>query len=123
MKAAVALCLALVVALVGAAPADKYSSRFDHVDVDAILHNDRLLDNYIKCLENTDDKGCTQEGKALKDVLAEAIATDCAKCTDVQKGFVGKIIPFLRKNRVEEWKRLQAKYDPQGAWAKAHPDV
>lgn len=42
----------------------QYTSRFDNVDVDKILKNDRILNNYIKCLL---EKGpCTQEGRELK---------------------------------------------------------
>lgn len=42
----------------------QYTSRFDNVDVDKILANDRILNNYIKCLL---EKGpCTQEGRELK---------------------------------------------------------
>lgn len=41
-----------------------YTTRFDNVNVDQILHNDRILGSYIKCLL---EKGpCTQEGRELK---------------------------------------------------------
>lgn len=49
----------------------KYTSKFDSVNVDAILANDRIVNNYIKCLL---DKGaCTQEGRELKSKLAYSI--------------------------------------------------
>jgi len=62
------LCLALLVAAVAAAPAAnsgrKYTDKYDHIDVDAILRNDRILTSYVKCML---DKGpCTAEGKNLK---------------------------------------------------------
>jgi hypothetical protein len=63
----IVLCLALLVAAVAASPATngrKYNDKYDHIDVDAILRNDRILSSYIKCML---DKGpCTAEGKNLK---------------------------------------------------------
>ena len=44
--------------------AQKYTNRFDHVDVDAILRNNRLLSNYIKCV--MDEGKCTNDGMELK---------------------------------------------------------
>lgn len=41
-----------------------YTSQYDNFDVDRILHSERLLKSYIKCLL---DKGpCTKEGRDLK---------------------------------------------------------
>jgi hypothetical protein len=55
------------VAIVAAGPAGnnrKYNDKYDHIDVDAILKNDRILTSYVKCML---DKGpCTAEGKNLK---------------------------------------------------------
>lgn len=43
---------------------DKYTTRYDNIDIDRILHSKRLLQNYVNCLL---DKGpCTAEGKELK---------------------------------------------------------
>lgn len=41
-----------------------YDSRFDNIDIDEILQQERLLKNYVKCLEGTGP--CTADGKALK---------------------------------------------------------
>jgi hypothetical protein len=46
---------------------DKYTTRYDHIDVDGILKSQRLLRNYFNCLV---DKGpCTREGLELKSEL------------------------------------------------------
>jgi hypothetical protein len=46
---------------------DKYTTRYDHIDVDGILKSERLLRNYFNCLM---DKGpCTREGLELKSEL------------------------------------------------------
>jgi hypothetical protein len=43
---------------------DKYSSRYDKIDLDSILRNDRALNAIIRCIL---EKGpCSPEGKELK---------------------------------------------------------
>jgi hypothetical protein len=43
---------------------DKYSSRYDTIDLDAILRNNRALNGIIKCIL---EKGpCSPEGRELK---------------------------------------------------------
>lgn len=41
-----------------------YTSKYDNIDVDKILTNDRILSQYIKCL--MDEGNCTNDGKELK---------------------------------------------------------
>lgn len=44
--------------------AEKYPQKFDQVNIESVLSNDRVLTNYIKCLL---EKGaCTREGRELK---------------------------------------------------------
>lgn len=44
--------------------AQTYPKNLDHVNIETVLSNDRVLTNYIKCLL---DKGaCTREGRDLK---------------------------------------------------------
>lgn len=59
------LCLAtLLVATTVAQQPRQYTDKFDNINVDQVLSNDRILSNYIRCLL---DKGpCTQEGRELK---------------------------------------------------------
>lgn len=42
----------------------KYDTRYDYLDIDAILDSKRLVKNYVDCLINS--QRCTAEGKALK---------------------------------------------------------
>lgn len=42
----------------------KYDTRYDYVDVDAILDSKRLVKNYVECL--TTSHRCSPEGKSLK---------------------------------------------------------
>lgn len=55
------IILALVTVVLAA---EKYSSKYDDVDVDKILRNDRVLTNYIRCM--LDEGSCTAEGRELK---------------------------------------------------------
>jgi len=60
------LCLfaAVLLGTAYAAPPSKYSSKYDHVNVDAILSNERVLTQYINCML---DKGpCTAEGREFR---------------------------------------------------------
>lgn len=61
--------LVVFVALAAATPArvvrqDKYTTKYDNIDLDSILKNDRLLNNYINCLLGKGN--CTPEGTELK---------------------------------------------------------
>lgn len=43
---------------------DRYTTKYDNIDVDRIVASRRLLQNYVKCL--LDQGPCTAEGKELK---------------------------------------------------------
>lgn len=61
------LTLALVACLVAttsAASTGKYTIKYDNIDLDQILKNARLLDNYYKCVIGKDQ--CTADGAELK---------------------------------------------------------
>jgi hypothetical protein len=46
---------------------DKYTTRYDNLDIEADLKNERMLRNYFNCLM---DRGpCTREGLELKSEL------------------------------------------------------
>lgn len=50
----------------------QYTTKYDNIDVDAILKNDRLLKNYVDCVL---DRGrCTKEGQELKSEYTPTVA-------------------------------------------------
>ncbi|GJQ80143.1 putative chemosensory protein [Trypoxylus dichotomus] len=113
--------LFLVLCIVGAVITQvrsQYITKYDNVDVDRILSNQRILTNYLKCL--MDEGPCTNEGKELKKTLPDALAGECSKCTDKQRASAEKVIRFLIKNRTNDWKRLTTKYDPTGQYRKRY---
>lgn len=68
MKAIFCLLFAVVCSVAYAKPADShYTTKYDNVDLDAIIKNDRLLRAYVDCLLGT--KKCTKDGEELKSKL------------------------------------------------------
>lgn len=104
-------------ALVAAAfAAEFYTTKYDNIDIDAILANPRLTTTYINCLL---EKGkCNEEGKTLREVIPDALITGCKKCNEKQRASVRKVVQYLVKNRRADWDALIAKYDPQGEYRK-----
>ena len=93
---------------------EKYTTKYDSIDVDDILKSDRLFNNYFKCLMDTGK--CPPDGRELKKTLPDALTTECSKCSDKQKQNSDKVIRFIINNKPEEWKQLQSKYDPEGIY-------
>lgn len=61
MKVFVLVLLSVVVVVTAE---EKYTTKYDDIDLDAILNNERLLKQYHECLM---DRGkCTKEGEELK---------------------------------------------------------
>lgn len=108
------VCLIFLGLIAVAFAAEGYTTKFDDIDIDRILQNNRVLTNYIKCL--LDEGPCTNEGRELKKTLPDALATGCSKCNEKQKATAEKVINHLRANRVRDWERLMNKYDPQGQY-------
>lgn len=64
MRNVAVIALFLGVVAVCAAQVDKYTTRYDGIDIDQILKSDRLFNNYYNCLM---EKGkCTPDGRELK---------------------------------------------------------
>lgn len=62
MKLAV-LCLLAIISVVYA---EEYTNKFDNIDIDAVLKNERLLKRYIDCLLDKPDVRCPPEAIELK---------------------------------------------------------
>ncbi|CAG9860419.1 unnamed protein product [Phyllotreta striolata] len=97
---------------------NKYTTKYDNVDVDKILKNERVLTNYIKCM--LDEGPCTAEGRELKRTLPDALSSGCTKCNEKQKDTAEKVIRHLMAKKEKEWERLAKKYDPQGLYKKRY---
>ncbi|XP_045470243.1 ejaculatory bulb-specific protein 3-like [Harmonia axyridis] len=93
-----------------------YTSKYDNIDIDRILGNDRILTSYIKCM--LDQGSCTPEGRELKKTLPDALKRGCDKCNPKQKDVAEKVVRHLTQKRPKDWEKLVQKYDPQGAYRK-----
>ncbi|KAM0730270.1 Allergen Tha p 1 [Formica fusca] len=110
----------LLIAVACALAEDKYTTKFDNVDLDSILRSERLLKNYVNCLL---EKGsCTPDGKELKEHLPDALETGCHKCSEKQRNGSEKVIRFLVNKKPETWEQLKKKYDPTGEFSHKYED-
>ncbi|XP_012534621.1 ejaculatory bulb-specific protein 3 [Monomorium pharaonis] len=82
-----------------------YSDKYDNTDVASILQNDKLRNQYYNCV--IEKSPCiTADAKFLKEVIFEALYTNCERCTDKQKEEFKVIMEWYTKNKPEEWKIL-----------------
>nr|UYB94429.1 chemosensory protein 5 [Lytta caraganae] len=113
------LTIVAVCALIGIVyAAEKYTTKYDNVDLEEIIKSDRLMKNYVNCLL---EKGnCSPDGTELKKNLPDALHSDCSKCSEKQKEGSKKIIRHLIDNKPEWWKELEQKYDKDGTYRKKY---
>ncbi|CAH1395241.1 unnamed protein product [Nezara viridula] len=120
MKVVLALlfCTVVVVSAKPGAPKATYTTKYDNIDLDEILTNERLYKKYFDCLTN---KGkCTPDGKELKDVLPDALATDCKKCSQKQQHGSEKVLRHLIEKRPTDYSALEKLYDPTGSYKRKY---
>nr|UTN00841.1 chemosensory protein [Semanotus bifasciatus] len=99
----------------------QYTNKYDNVDLDGIIGNERLLKNYVNCLL---DRGkCTADASELKKSLPDALETDCSKCSEKQKAGIRKIVKHMTTHKREWWNELVQKYDPDGKYRAKYADL
>ncbi|CAH0764478.1 unnamed protein product [Diatraea saccharalis] len=82
-----------------------YSTKYDGVDLNEVLSNDRLTTGYINCL--LDNGPCSPEAKELKKNLPDAIQNDCMKCSSRQREGADQVLDFIIDHRPEDWEKLE----------------
>nr|CAD7427898.1 unnamed protein product [Timema monikensis] len=110
MKCVLSLCV-LAVFLGLAQSEEKYTTKYDGVDLGDIIKNERLWKGYFNCLIEDKDDTCTADGKELKKNIPDALTNDCSKCSEKQKQGTKEVIRFLYREKPEQWKLLQTKFD------------
>ncbi|KAK2576496.1 hypothetical protein KPH14_005822 [Odynerus spinipes] len=114
MKHAYVLLFVLTICGLAMGNEDEYPTIYDKIDVDTILSSERLSNQYIQCLL---EKGpCTADGRSLKQILPEALATRCVKCNDRQKEIARKICTYLKEKNPNAWVLFTEKYDPENKY-------
>ncbi|XP_014475963.1 PREDICTED: ejaculatory bulb-specific protein 3-like [Dinoponera quadriceps] len=81
-----------------------YSSKYDTIDIEAILDTPRLRNQYVNCILNV-SPCVTGAARYLKENYAEAFVTRCKKCTEKQAEFFDKVADWFTKNDPETWDR------------------
>ncbi|XP_012531699.1 putative odorant-binding protein A10 [Monomorium pharaonis] len=79
-----------------------YSNRYDDVDIEGILTNDKLRMQYYQCFMGTSP--CkTADAKFFNDVIGEALQTQCKRCTEKQKHLLDRLAEWYTANDPELW--------------------
>ncbi|KAL1493826.1 hypothetical protein ABEB36_009512 [Hypothenemus hampei] len=138
MKGASLVVFFVLCGLAYCLPQEKYTTKYDNVDLDAIIRSDRLLRNYLDCVLSK--RACTKDGAELKskyykliscihlllhyplEHLPEALNNHCAKCSEAQKNGSRKIIHHLIKNKRSWWDELERKFDPTRSYRARYAD-
>ncbi|XP_049876708.1 ejaculatory bulb-specific protein 3-like [Pectinophora gossypiella] len=90
---------------------EKYTDKYDSLDLDEMMSNKRLMQAYCRCI--LDQGKCTAEGRELKSHISEALQNGCAKCTDRQRYGMRRVISYVMKNENDMWQQMVQKYDPR----------
>ena len=106
--------------LVGVLAADKYTDKYDNINLQEILNNDRFLRAYIDCVLYNGK--CTAEGQTLKENLKDGLETGCEKCTEKQEEGVETTVEFLIESKPEIWEEVTKVLDPTGKYRKKYED-
>ncbi|KOC61899.1 Ejaculatory bulb-specific protein 3 [Habropoda laboriosa] len=93
---------------------EKYTTKYDDVNIDAVLNSERLLNAYVNCLMNRG--ACAPDAAELKKNLPDALEHECSACSEKQKEIADKLSHYLIDHREEDWSLLEAKYDSTGAY-------
>uniref|UniRef100_A0A8D9A9E6 Ejaculatory bulb-specific protein 3 n=1 Tax=Cacopsylla melanoneura TaxID=428564 RepID=A0A8D9A9E6_9HEMI len=111
---ALTVCAVVIVGVLAKPQAKKYTTKYDNINLEEILANDRLLNNYYNCL--MEEGKCTPDGSELKKLLPDALENGCKSCSEKQKEGSEVIIKHLIDNKPEMWTALEKKYDPSGSY-------
>ncbi|XP_049815309.1 ejaculatory bulb-specific protein 3-like [Schistocerca nitens] len=96
------------------------NTQSETINVHQLLHNERKLLEYHRCLLSDSNDACTDEGKELKSVLPDALKTDCGQCNEKQKAQAKAAITLLASEKPQLWNSLIDKYDPDGSYRQRH---
>ncbi|XP_076242801.1 ejaculatory bulb-specific protein 3-like [Calliopsis andreniformis] len=84
---------------------EKYSSKYDDINVDNILANSRLRNQYVNCYLGT-STCVTADARYFKGIFPEAFVTKCRKCTQKQEEFFSKITIWFTEHEPDTWRRI-----------------
>ncbi|KAK4885679.1 hypothetical protein RN001_001950 [Aquatica leii] len=104
--------------LVRSEPPNIYSDEFDNIDIDEILSNKRLVDNYLYCIKT--GKKCTPDGLKARELIPDALKSKCVNCSQSQKDKAEKILEWAIQNRAKDFLEIEQIFDPQHNFRKEY---
>ncbi|XP_044745729.1 eukaryotic translation initiation factor 4 gamma-like [Coccinella septempunctata] len=105
-----------VIVIAKGSPIQFYATKYDHLDIEEILNNRRMVKYYANCLLSRGP--CTPQGAELKRILPEALETNCLRCTEKQKAVTYQSIKRLKKEYPKTWALLETKWDPNNVYVR-----
>ncbi|CAH2089588.1 unnamed protein product [Euphydryas editha] len=93
------------------AATELYSTENDHLDIEAVVSDPTSLKAFLDCFN---DKGsCDEQMADFKKDIPEAVAENCAKCTEAQKHIFKRFLEVIKVKNPEDYQVFKQKYDPQ----------
>ncbi|XP_044265873.1 ejaculatory bulb-specific protein 3-like [Tribolium madens] len=83
---------------------------YETVNIDKLLADEKMVTEYMACLRG--EGPCTPAEKDLEEHIPLVLGNYCADCNEKQKNFVIKLATFVIKNRFDEWRQVQKRFDP-----------
>ncbi|XP_066603692.1 putative odorant-binding protein A10 [Prorops nasuta] len=102
------LFIASVILVALAEKIQLYTDKYDHIDADAILENERLRNQYLNCYLGS-GPCLSPDAKFLRDTFPEALATKCKRCTQRQSLFFEKITLYFTEKEPATWNKIVMK--------------
>ncbi|KAM0726057.1 Allergen Tha p 1 [Formica fusca] len=85
-----------------------YSDQYDHIDINNILNNDKLRNQYYNCYMET-EPCLTADAKFFREIASEAFQTKCKRCTEKQKEMMDSLVDWYTKNKPDLWQKIVEK--------------
>ncbi|KAL3289146.1 hypothetical protein HHI36_003583 [Cryptolaemus montrouzieri] len=117
MNSIVFFMTSLVVCVYSGEPG-KYTSKFNNIDLDAVMANHRLIIAYFNCLMSEHGQGCSPDALELRRVIPEVLEDGCAKCSPTHIEAAKVMTNFLITKKPDIFKKLLQKYDPDKKYRK-----
>ncbi|CAG9771368.1 unnamed protein product [Ceutorhynchus assimilis] len=98
----------------------KYTTKYDSIDLDSIIKNDRLMKNYVDCM--MERKKCSRDAAELKKHLPDALQNNCASCSEIQRIGSRKVLTHIIQNKRDWFLEVEAKYDPNHVFRRLYQE-
>ena len=56
----------------------------------------------------------------FSELIPDALLTECAKCSEIQKKQAGKVMSYIQLYHPDMWEQVLNKYDPEGTYRKKY---